>query len=125
MSKANIDYHLIETFHELPVEKDPTGRGAHDLGAKLDAGKPMPRLVFDGMSLALMEVIKVGTMGANKYAVDSWQHVPDGISRYKDAGDRHRLYRVREELDPDSHLLHLAHEAWNRLAELELTLRKK
>ena len=41
------------------------------------------------------------------------------------AAGRHRLKRVRETHDPDSGILHLAHEAWNVLAELELALRKE
>ena len=105
-------------------ESDPTGRTAKDAGAKLDGGKPMPDLIIDAMSLALMEVAKVATMGANKYSENGWIAVPNGIVRYRRAGDRHRLYRSKSPIDPESHLLHLAHEAWNRLAELELTLRE-
>lgn len=51
--------------------------------------------------------------------------VEDGQTRYRRAGDRHRLARGHETIDPESRLLHLAHEAWNRLAELELMLRER
>jgi hypothetical protein len=105
------------------VELDPTGRAPTDPGAKLDAGKVRPDLVLDGFSLALLEVAKVATYGATKYSENGWQEVPDGVKRYRAAGDRHRLYRTAQPLDPDTHLAHLAHEAWNRLAELELALR--
>lgn len=104
-------------------EKDPTGRRAGDPGAKLDAGKVRPDLVLDGFGLALLEVARVATFGAAKYSENGWQEVPDGEKRYRAAGDRHRLKRNREAIDPDSGLGHLAHEAWNRLAELELALR--
>lgn len=111
------------TNKESVKEIDPTGRNPHEPGAKLDSGKPMPDLILDGMSLAIMEVAKVATMGAKKYSENGWLTVPDGVLRYRRAGDRHRLYRRDEAYDPESELLHLAHEAWNRLAELELTLR--
>lgn len=105
-------------------EQDPTGRAAHDPGAKLDAGKVRADLVLDGFGLALLEVAKVATYGAAKYSEGGWQVVPDAVKRYRAAGDRHRLRRHLESLDPDTHISHLAHEAWNRLAELELALRE-
>lgn len=94
-----------------------------DAGRKYDGDKPMVALVLDGFSRALYEVAKVATFGAQKYAPDNWVNVPNGIKRYRSAGDRHRLQRSSEALDPESGLSHLAHEAWNRLAELELVLR--
>lgn len=105
------------------TESDPTGRKHSDPGAKMDAGKVRPDLVLDGFSLALLEVAKVATFGANKYTENGWQEVPNGVIRYRAAGDRHRLYRKEDPVDRETTLLHLAHEAWNRLAELELTLR--
>ena len=108
----------------LNSEKDPTGRKSNEAGAKLDHGKVRPDLVIDGFSLALLAVAEVATFGAAKYSENGWQQVPEGIKRYRAAGDRHRLKRHRESHDADSHLMHLAHEAWNRLAELELVLRK-
>lgn len=105
-------------------EHDPHGLDAHTPGAKLDAGKIRPELIFRGFSRALSAVAAVGTYGANKYTDDGWQSVPNGIRRYADARYRHQLKRhTGESHDPDTHLLHLAHEAWNVLAELELHLR--
>jgi len=103
-------------------EVDPTGRNPSEAGAKLDAGKVRPDLVFDAMALALLEVCKVATMGATKYSDNGWYTVPNGINRYRAAGDRHRLYRARTFLDPESKLPHLAHQAWNVLAELQLVI---
>lgn len=110
---------------QQPPERDP-----HDLppdapGAKLDADKLRVDLVLDGFSLALTEVARVASYGARKYSEGGWQHVEQGEQRYRAAAGRHRLKRVRGTHDPDSGILHLAHEAWNVLAELELALRKE
>lgn len=103
-------------------EIDPTGRDAHQAGAKLDAGKTMAGLLND-FSLALTAVAEVGTFGAVKYTRGGWKTVPNAIARYNDAGWRHKLKACTEAYDHDSGLLHKAHEAWNILAELELILR--
>lgn len=107
----------------LDVERDPAGLPPHAPGAKLDGGKVMAELILDGFSRALLAVAEVSTYGARKYSPGGWQHVEDGQTRYRRAGDRHRLFRGHDTYDRDSGLLHLAHEAWNRLAELELMLR--
>lgn len=104
-------------------EQDPHGLSPSAPGAKLDLGKPMVDLVIDGFSRALRSVALVSTYGAAKYSPGGWQYVQDGEVRYRRAGDRHRLARAIEPIDPDSGLDHLAHECWNRLAELELRLR--
>lgn len=105
-------------------EKDPNGIDAHAPGAKLDAGKLRPALVLGGFANALIAVTKVGTDGANKYTDNGWKEVANGFARYSDAEARHRLKRESgETTDPDSGSLHLAHEAWNALAKLELYLK--
>jgi len=107
-------------------EHDPNGVSQHTPGAKLDAGKQRAALVLGDFSRALSAVCDVGTFGANKYTDHGWLSVVNGIIRYPDAFFRHYFARMRgEEFAPDSKLLHLAHEAWNKLAELELTLREK
>lgn len=106
------------------AELDPTGRAAHEPGAKLDAGKPRCTLVLGGFSHALEHVAKVGTFGAAKYTDNGWRTVPNGEERYTDALWRHLLQEAQGiECDPDSGLLHAAHTAWNALARLELMLR--
>lgn len=92
-------------------------------GAKDDKQKPMPRLVLSTMARALLEVSKVATFGAEKYSPDNWLKVDNGLERYTDAKDRHRLEGAISEYDSESGLLHAAHEAWNALAALELKLR--
>ena len=51
--------------------------------------------------------------------------VPDAPKRYDDAKGRHMLQGYIEERDPDTGLDHLAQEAWNALALLELKLRER
>lgn len=107
------------------TERDPNGLVPGQPGAKLDAGKVDMALILDGMPRALLAVGEVATFGAAKYSRDGWMSVPEGERRYRGAGDRHRLKRWTEgEYDKDSKLLHLAHEAWNKLAELELMIKR-
>lgn len=108
----------------MTEEKDPYGIEQHAPGSKLDAGKILAGVLAD-FSLALTEVAKVGTFGANKYSRGGWQSVPDGITRYSDALWRHLLAERHEPDAQDSGLLHAAHLAWNALARLELMMRKK
>lgn len=102
-------------------EKDPNGIDQHTPGAKLDAGKLRPNLVFTGFANALEQVVKVGTDGAAKYSDDGWKQVENGKERYLDALGRHLLaFQKGEAHDPMSGSHHLAHVAWNALAALEL-----
>ncbi|AUS00765.1 hypothetical protein NVP1278O_30 [Vibrio phage 1.278.O._10N.286.54.E8] len=117
---------IFNTELQSSTEQDPNGIGQHDNGAKLDSGKPMAGRLLGMFGGALMAVSDVGTFGAKKYTEGGWQHVEDGFKRYDDAGMRHFLKRgMGEEFDDDSELPHLAHEAWNALAKLELYLREK
>jgi hypothetical protein len=119
-----MDDHVAETFGH--IEADPNGKHPSESGAKLDAGKNRLGLVLGGFSLALQEVGKVGTYGANKYTDNGWMEVPDGEHRYTDAMLRHVFREFSgEDLDPDTQLKHAAHAAWNALARLDLALRKK
>lgn len=116
---------LYELVEAAPVvgESDPTGKSQHQPGAKLDAGKLRPSLVLGGFAHALKAVVKVGTDGANKYTDNGWREVPNGFARYSDAKCRHALaFDTGETHDKDTGSLHLAHEAWNALARLELYL---
>ena len=109
-----------------PGEADPHGKVPNEPGSKLDKGKTRVSLMESGFPRALMAVAGITTFGANKYTDGGWLQVPDAFRRYSDAGGRHRLKRLMgEELDPDSGHLHLAHEAWNALAILELALRER
>ena len=107
------------------TESDPHGTDQHSAGAKLDAGKIRVGLVLGNFPRALWKVSEVGTFGAAKYTDNGWLEVPDAEARYTDAQLRHYLKAcMGESHDPDSGLEHLAHEAWNVLARLELELRR-
>ena len=107
------------------VEADPNGLHPNSPGAKLDAGKVRPSLVLGGFARALWEVSKVGTYGATKYTDNGWMEVVDGDKRYDDAKMRHWLKeKMGEKCDKDTNLTHLAHEAWNALARLDLYIRE-
>ena len=105
----------IEAFDE-PLK----GRAA---GLKFDADKPRMELLIQGMPRALEAVGAVLTFGAQKYEAHSWQHVEDNHNRYWAAKTRHELARAKgEQRDPETGMLHLAHEACNALFLLELAL---
>jgi hypothetical protein len=108
-------------------EYDPTGRDAHTPGAKLDAGKaPIRQGVINYFPRALAAVAEVSEFGSKKYAWHSWEQVPDGITRYGNAMDRHAVKeRTEGPLDSETGKLHAAHAAWNALARLELILRER
>lgn len=106
----------------MTEEKDPFGIPPHSSGSKLDGGKILAGVLHD-FSLALIEVAKVGTYGAEKYSRGGWQEVPSPETRYFDAFWRHLLHSRYSEKDPDSGLLHEAQMIWNLLARLELKLR--
>lgn len=76
-------------------------------GFKADAGKPdWTLLPWEPLG----EVVEVLTLGAQKYARDNWQKVPDAERRYGAALLRHVVARLRgERLDPETGKPHLAH----------------
>ena len=111
---------------EQDTEQDPTGKDAHEPGAKLDAGKPELVLLLEGFPRALWAVGEIATFGAKKYTANGWLEVEDAQRRYASAELRHILKQhMGEEIDPDSQLLHAAHHAWGALAQLELLLREQ
>jgi hypothetical protein len=120
----------------MKTEKDPGGKKASDPGAKLDAGKVRPALVMRGFAHAFWEISRVGTCGAAKYSELGFLDVEDGENRYEDAQMRHMLMRMIDgptdkeltafatELGIGTDVLHLACEAWNAMAKLELHMRE-
>lgn len=93
-------------------------------GIKNDIGKPRVALVLGDFSKSLLDVSRVGTFGAEKYAPGDWKFVPDAVGRYEDAMMRHYLLSKEEQVDPESGLDHFTHFVWNALAVLELRLRQ-
>ena len=105
-------------------ETDPNGKSLNEPGAKADAGKLRPSLIIKDMANAILAVTKIASDGAIKYTPGGWLVVLEAAARYEDAHLRHMLKRFAgEQIDSDSHSLHLAHEAWNALAKLELHIR--
>lgn len=126
--KADRDLEGMAEALKKYFEKDPHGKDPHESGAKLDQGKLRYALVLGSFALAIREVVKVGTYGANKYSDNGWLDVPDGYNRYSDAQFRHWFDCVlsgRPSRADDSELLHLSHECWNALGRLELFLREE
>lgn len=115
--------------HEALMRQIRARRGAEKLfepaphpGArKFDQGKPLPRLLHQGMSNALSAVVRVLSFGAIKYAPNGWKELADAEERYTDAMYRHLgAMHAGEELDPESGESHLAHAACNIMFLLEL-----
>lgn len=111
----------------MKVETDPHGRDPHELGAKLDADKvPLRKGCLDQFPMALEAIALVSAFGAEKYTWGGWLTVSNGIERYLDAAARHAQVRaLGHTYDEFSRLRHLAHEAWNILAALELEIREQ
>lgn len=95
------------------------------IGRKDDNLKTQPALIINDMPRALMAVAEVASFGAVKYSKGNWLHVENGVERYTNAMDRHRIKEGVESLDFESGLMHAAHAAWNALARLELMLREE
>ena len=82
-----------------------------EVGLKYDKGKPRYSLI---PPILTESVAKVLTFGAEKYAPNSWQTVPNAEERYLDALMRHlEAYRGGERVDEESGLTHLSHLATN------------
>ena len=85
----------------------PAANPEMEAGRKFDGGKLEYGLL---PPLALEETVKVLTFGAQKYARDNWQIVPDAKRRYFDAVQRHMwAWKQGEQMDPESGIHHLAH----------------
>lgn len=93
-------------------------------------------LFDDGFPNAVLEVAKVMTWAqkAKGYKDHDWHNLPNPENALKGAGSRHRRdansqkmkgVPASERVDHESNLHHLAHQAFNVLAELELILTGK
>jgi len=91
---------------------------------KFDDGKVDPSFTLEYFPLALRSIATVSEYGYKKYgARGGWRNVPDGHRRYGAAKVRHQLDGFLDPYDAESKMAHLAMEAWNTLACLELALR--
>lgn len=111
-------------MQNITMETDPNGIEQHKPGAKMD-GRKIDMSFLQSMSNALRAVCVIFEYGQLKYTRDGWLQVPNGQQRYLSACLRHLLPEDDLVDDRESHLLHLAHAAWNILASLELYLLEK
>lgn len=109
----------------LEVDKDlPTYKIIEKSGEKHNKGKlPMAKL-FTQFPDALQAVVLASCYGHNKYKETdvtwlNFKKVPGGSQAFKDACLRHSL---GAEKDEESGLPEIFHQAWNKLAELQLWL---
>jgi hypothetical protein len=78
-----------------------------NLGRKHDQAKPRWDLLPVG---PVLDIVRVLTFGAGKYADDNWQHVPDARRRYYAAAMRHlTAWWDGERTDEETGISHLAH----------------
>ena len=77
------------------------------------------KLRWDLLPLAEIEdIVKVYTVGANKYGDNQWQNLDNGIKRYKGALLRHLFESDTKDIDDETGCYHLAQVAWNALTML-------
>ena len=123
---------------ELIVEESPSavaacGTIARPVLEERKIGKIAIELFDEGFPNAVMAVGEVMTWAAeNKgYKPHDWKNLPNPDTAFLAAGSRHRIKRHIQRadgvahvdcVDEESHLLHLAHEAFNVLAQLELVI---
>lgn len=96
-------------------------------------GKISIELFDEGFPNAVMAVGEVMTWAAEHkgYKPHDWKNLPESRTAFLAAASRHRVKRhiqhvsgvpVEAQVDEESNLLHLAHEAFNVLAQLELAI---
>jgi hypothetical protein len=97
----------MTTFENTLNENIKDDAAVSTAGRKFDSGKLRYGLI---PPLALAEMVKVLTFGAQKYEPDNWKYVTDSKNRYFDALERHIwAYKMGEQFDPESGIHHLAH----------------
>ncbi len=85
-----------------------------ELGAKHDQGKLLFGCFTQGLAPVIKGVVAVLTYGAQKYARDSWQSVPNARQRYYDAFERHmNEINLNIYYDNESGLPHTFHAICN------------
>lgn len=104
--------------HQAHMQKGNISQASE--AVKFDSGKPRMELMPPD---ALIEVAKVYTMGAEKYAARNWEKGTDW-GRANGALLRHLMaWMGGEDKDPESGLWHMAHVAWNALCLLAYQIR--
>lgn len=101
----------------------------NNVDMKFDKGKLLAAIPFEDFPDAIKELIRVCTFGAQKYSRSSWKNVLNASVRYNDARARHFIDVNLDETnkkgyDEESEIDHLAHEAWNCLALLQMKIER-
>lgn len=140
-SWASKDFKLVDCpIHFQQDQKEviiPISRNVSDIARPIlserKVGKVPVHMVIDGFPRALREIGKVlgWAAEAKQYKLHDWKNLPDGDIEFPSAGYRHMLDNSEmksegiaaiDRVDHESHKLHLAHEIFNKMAELELVL---
>lgn len=133
MDKTPADIRLVGADRLSPAGFGLAQAGDTGHARKLDMGKPpIAQGFIKYFARSMVTVAFVSEYGSRKYAkADNpyslgWQDVLNGEGRFADADERHRIKAmpfIEGDYDSESGLAHLAHKAWNALAELELALK--
>lgn len=98
-------------------------------GKKFDEGKAPVTQFLRQFPLAIECLAKLSEYGHKQYgeaeddaAWDNWKKVPNALFRYEQARGRH-LIEKNGEID-ESGFYHVAHDAWDALAVLQLKLER-
>lgn len=114
--------------HDNTTPHDISGNIARPILEERKVGKLMIHLFDDGFPNAIWEIAKLMTWANDEkgYRPHDWKQLPNAEVEFAAAASRHRMKpKLGEMYDPESKLLHKAHEAFNVLAELELMLTGK
>lgn len=123
-------YHITSNGDTHRIDSAPPGETGN--AKKLDVGKaPVVQGFNNYFPHAIVAVSYVSEYGDRKYSEtpgtykSGWKDVPNGQARYADADGRHRLkLQIEGNYDAESEIAHLAHKAWNAMAELETAIVK-
>lgn len=122
--------------HELELLSVSQASIARPILEERKVGKVQMDLFDSGFPNAINEVAKVMTWAAeNKgYKPHDWKSLPNAETEFSAAASRHRVkgfiqkaegIAAIDRTDEESNIVHLAHAAFNILAELELVLTGK
>lgn len=122
--------------HELELLSVSQSSIARPILEERKVGKVQMDLFDSGFPNAVFEVAKVMTWaGRNKgYSPHDWKNLPNADTEFPAAASRHRVKALiqkvegvpaLERTDEESNIMHLAHQCFNCLAELELILTGK
>lgn len=126
-----IEYFNEDELELLSVSKD--NNIARPILDERKVGKVQMSLYDEGFPNAIMEVAKVMSWAAEYkgYKPHDWKSLPNADTEFSAAASRHKVKGFIQKVngvhplqrtDEESNIAHLAHTAFNVLAELELVL---